>query len=598
MKPFMMVLALCPILSVIAFSTTIHVPADYPTIQEAIEAAVDGDTVLVAPGTYVENIDFIGKAISVMSSAGPDQTVIDGGNPQYPGLGAVVMFNNGETKDALLEGFTIYNGTGYTIPPGELAGGGIYCRNAWPTLSKNVVTENSADIGGGIYIKGEPLKHLVTQCVISKNQAEQGGGIYCNGTVPIIQYCKIEENSEGGGINLQVMPHDEGFVRSNIIKGNFNSNNGGGICSSGDVNFYNNVITDNQGAWGGGIFSLGGCLTNNIVTHNTALADDGQGGGMYIRWTNAIVDGNYIAFNQAGEEGGGLRMRGGWLTSNVICYNIAGTQTGSKAMGGGASLESNANFHEVSNCLIFKNHSYGRGGGIYTGPGFDIEITNFTLVGNTADSGTGICAGGWATVILTNSILWDSPKGEIQANEQPVITYCDIWGGWPGEGNIEEYPLFVDPAGDDFHLLFKSPCKDAGTNSGAKNPEDHEGDPRIAYGTVDMGADEFYTHLYYKGQASPGRPVQFKLVDLPGSTPVGLYLGFGILDPPMPTAWGYFYIQPPWFMWPMTSIPANGVQVKSAKIPLTPPAPYDIFMQALIGTEPDSLTNLEILEVR
>ena len=85
---------------------------------------------------------------------------------------------------------------------------------------------------------------------------------------------------------------------------------------------------------------------------------------------------------------------------------------------------------------------------------------------------------------------------------------------------------------------------------------------------------------------------------MPATSPVGLYLGFGILDPPLPTAWGYFYIQPPWFMWPMTSMPSNGVKVLSAKIPLTPPAPYDIPMQALIGLAPDSLTNLEVLEVR
>jgi predicted outer membrane repeat protein len=597
MKPLISILALGICMPALALSGTLNVPAKYPTIQEAIEAAVNGDTVLVAPGTYVENIDFIGKAISVISSDGPAQTVIDGGNPQYPGLGAVVMFNNGENKDTLLEGFTIRNGTGYTIPPGKRAGGGIYGYNTGPTLSNNVVTENTADIGGGIYLKGLYDEHLITQCVISKNHAAQGGGIYCELTVPTIQFCKIEENMSGG-IELSMPYLIHGKVRDNIIKGNFNSDNGGGIYSLGQIHFDNNVIIENCGKSGGGVFTHGGRLTNNVITHNTAFDAAGQGGGLYAEWTETVVDGNYIAFNQAGHEGGGLFMKGGSLTSNVICYNVAGTVQEPVAKGGGASLKSYFNFHEISNCLVYNNHSFGRGGGIYVGSGFDIEINNFTLVGNTANSGTGICAGGWATVILTNSILWDSPKGEIQVNENPVITYCDIWGGWPGEGNIEEYPLFVDPAGDDYHLLFNSPCRDAGSNASAVSPEDHEGDPRIAYGNVDMGADEFYTHLYYKGQASPGRPVQFKLVGLPATSPVSLYLGLGILDPPLPTAWGNFYIQPPWFSWIMSPMPSNGVKVLTAKIPLTPPAPYDIPMQALIGLEPDSLTNLEVLEVR
>ena len=58
-------------------AATIYVPDDYPTIQGAINAAVDFDTIIVRPGTYVENIDFAGKAITVKSEDGPDVTVID-----------------------------------------------------------------------------------------------------------------------------------------------------------------------------------------------------------------------------------------------------------------------------------------------------------------------------------------------------------------------------------------------------------------------------------------------------------------------------------------------------------------------------------------
>jgi len=79
-----------------AQGATINVPGDQPTIQDGINAAVNGDTVLVAPGTYVENIDFLGKAITVMSKLGPEGTIIDGGNPTYPDYGSCVLFDKGE----------------------------------------------------------------------------------------------------------------------------------------------------------------------------------------------------------------------------------------------------------------------------------------------------------------------------------------------------------------------------------------------------------------------------------------------------------------------------------------------------------------------
>ncbi|MHC4946499.1 MAG: hypothetical protein ACYTG7_26100, partial [Planctomycetota bacterium] len=90
-----------------AQAETLHVPADYPTIQAGIDAAVDGDTVLVAPGTYVEKIDFVGKTITVISESAFDETVIDGAMK-----GSVVTFKSGEGKDTVLEGFTIKNGDG------------------------------------------------------------------------------------------------------------------------------------------------------------------------------------------------------------------------------------------------------------------------------------------------------------------------------------------------------------------------------------------------------------------------------------------------------------------------------------------------------
>jgi hypothetical protein len=75
-------------------------------------------------------------------------------------------------------------------------------------------------------------------------------------------------------------------------------------------------------------------------------------------------------------------------------------------------------------------------------------------------------------------------------------------------------------------------------------------------------------------------------------------MGADVLEPPLPTVWGYFHLQSPWLLIPLVPIPANGVLVLPATIPASPSAPYDLPMQALIGLQPDSLTNLFVLEVR
>jgi hypothetical protein len=93
-------------------AVTPHLPGDYPTIQQAIDAAAPGDKVLVDPGTYVENIDFLGKAITVKANGNPGTVVIDGGMPIDPDRGSVVTFKKYEGPDSVLEGFILTHGTG------------------------------------------------------------------------------------------------------------------------------------------------------------------------------------------------------------------------------------------------------------------------------------------------------------------------------------------------------------------------------------------------------------------------------------------------------------------------------------------------------
>ena len=168
-----------------------------------------------------------------------------------------------------------------------------------------------------------------------------------------------------------------------------------------------------------------------------------------------------------------------------------------------------------------------------------------------------------------------------------------IWGS----GMIDADPLFVNAVSGDLHLTHTSPCKDTGDNTAITELYDFESDPRIAYSTVDMGADEFFTHMYCTGDAIVGGTVEAKFVGVPGTTPVGWYIGAGILDPPLLSMWGDWYLKFPIFgpmdLGSITS--PEGVLIIPGTIPSSPPPPYSIPMQALIGAE---LTNLSVLEIK
>ncbi len=549
-----------------AKGTTIYVPDDHPTIQDAVNASSNWDTIVVRPGTYVENVHFLGKIIKLVSEMGPERTVIDGSRPINPYCGSVIIFERGETRDSVVEGFCIANGSGYFRCSTLSQGGGIYCYNdSSPTIRGNIIRGNRADSGGGIY-SGWDCSPLITDNTIVWNEATVlgGGGIYCGGDSSIIRNNLIENNSVPDG-------------------------DGGGLTFYGlDVKVSNNIIRNNSALRGGGVYCSGktdSIVENNLISNNTAV----YGGGLYCRSNSSSnVTSNIINGNEATLSGGGLCCEGEAamiFSNNMIFGNFAESEGGGMNIYGGPLFINNT---------IVGNRAIDYGGGIRCENG-PTEMVNTVLWGNDADEGPEISIGCWNSYNGKLTIHFsDVQGGESAAHVEPggVLEY--------GHGNIEAYPMFVEPVSCDLHLTANSPCRDAGFGQLADlPPSDFEGDPRISGGYVDMGADEFYPHLYCRGDVTPGGMIELRVIG-PSGIFASLALGAAVRDPPWTTQYGDLHLRLPIRNFPLGVIPSDGV----VRFPAAVPGfwqPGDIKpMQALVGrlVNPAAmLTNLLILEV-
>ena len=260
--------------AIFTYGNIIKVPEDQPTIQQAINTSVDGDTVVVYPGTYYENIFFRGKEIVLTSRFYETgdlsfiaSTIINGSQPADPDTASCVLIIDAEDSTTVLQGFTITGGKG----------------TAWKD-------EHSA----GTY--------------------REGGGIFTAFASPVIQYNLIINN--------------EAINRTGLA-----SAGGGGIRSGdGSPKILNNIIKDNKGRYGGGIV-LNWCnptIRNNVVVGNSGGEDYG-GGGI---WLNKglgglrIIENNTIINNHSSSDGGGILMYNGTtaiIRNNIIFDNTANT---------------------------------------------------------------------------------------------------------------------------------------------------------------------------------------------------------------------------------------------------------------------------------
>jgi hypothetical protein len=279
-------LFLCFVLVLNLSAVVIGIPDDYPTIGEGINSATDGDTILVQPGVYEENIDFEGKNITIGSlflttqdTTYISQTIIDGGQN-----GSVVTFATGETSSAVLTGFTLTNGSGSYILSGtgpSYKGGGIICVNANPTLSYLYIDSNSAaDYGGGLFFANAEVN--MSHLKITDNSSYNGGGIYASDDSNLfIVNCEINDNesaNHGGGIHLNA---SDAMLDSVVLNGNIAHSGGALYSSESYVDLGNSIMSANEVTGSGGaifILESGIYLSESSMFNNTAAI---EGGGIY-----------------------------------------------------------------------------------------------------------------------------------------------------------------------------------------------------------------------------------------------------------------------------------------------------------------------------
>jgi len=420
-----------------------HGSYDYEAIQEAIDAAVDGDTVIVLPNTctpesrYYESIDFLGKEITVQSVFPEDPelvaaTVIDGSLSDL----SVVTMTSGETEYSILAGLTITGGSGTLVS--ELysdahAGGGVLVLDSSTTIRHCRIIANSAAHGGGIAAFRAVLQ--ITDSIISSNLVQREGSMF------------------GFGPGLLLQDASVIMARSKVIS--------------------NETFFDSEG---GSPYAWAASTPGMMLRASQP--------GMQAEVNNCEFRDNYVTDVT---EPGGYTAAGGAIEASAY------------ASSEGASLQL-----AVNNSLIANNRSGAAAGLMLAGEGLTSEIRGCTIAGNIADfTGTVMWYEPESTATVTNSIIYGNVPADVGPdNSGPLMeaivdySYSDVETSdgsvVEGPGNVNLDPVFVDWETGDYHLARDSSLIEAGDPDFVSLPgeTDIDGDPRLICQVIDMGSDE------------------------------------------------------------------------------------------------------------
>ncbi len=446
--------------------------------------------------SYSNSPDIVGNTVTGNSATG-----IFVSSP----LGRLVVQNNivsgngrGIWLDSILngvvEGNTIVSNTVGSSQPG----GGIMARWATLTIRANVIRGNESDRGGGLYLGGSN-NTIIQNNLIESNRAT------------------VSYDSEGGGMYLNVGQDGSVSLLGNTVTSNTANSTGGGAYVIGgtaeNILVQGNVLSDNSGDRGGGLYVNTGTVSGNSFTGNTARL----GGGLYANpWQSLTLTRNLFRDNQANENGGGVNIYAG------PPVRMEGNRfIGNRANGSGGGLYS---FYQapslkghiyLTNTLVVEN-SAAHGSGLYIyGGSAALKHTTLANNGGGSSDGVGLYVQPFSvvSVTLTNTIVASQTVG-VYTDGGDVSLTATLWGGgawdngedWGGGGNILtgtlNYwgdPLFVNPAGGDYHIAANSPARDKGVDAGAHDDVDGETRPHPDTDIPDLGADEYHLddkHIY------------------------------------------------------------------------------------------------------
>lgn len=427
MKKFTFCL-LAVILAGVIHARVLHVPSVYPTIQQAIEASVPGDTVLVAEGLYYGQVNFLGKKPLLVTShylLDADSThiyntILDGNHLTDLNDASVVKFVNGEDTTSILQGFTIRNGKGTLVDDGGLLvryGGGIIITDCGAKISHCIIKDNhlnntflgNSDIvtGAGIGTKWQAVEPwvVVEYCTIISNSStcnsvEASGGGMCICSNARISHNTIKENTCTGQSNCNAVAggffvaaettfgnHITAMVEYNLIANNKSTaqsgvaNSGGMLLQTTDGWFTNNQILGNeivtQGTSGGGAAGLyiyypreGFLVSDNTFIGNSCIL---FGGAMVVETIEndpnmypVMIEDNYFIQNES-NFGGALYA----ANNPLMVQNNVFSQNHSNYIGGAINYYINTVTNLEHKIILVNNSFYGNtasssGGAIFT----------------------------------------------------------------------------------------------------------------------------------------------------------------------------------------------------------------------------------------
>ncbi len=392
----------------------------YSDIQEALDDASDGGTVLICAGTYPENLEISNKELLIVGVEGADVTTVTGGANGSP------VLRLSQNAEVVIMGLTF---TGGEVTEN---GGGILCSGSDLDLVDSSVTGNSAGVNGGGIAANNCDVEISGSTISSNTTLQYGGGLYLTDTKGSIEESIIADNTalEGGGLFLYDGNTD---LLNNTISGNLATTEdeeawgpgggGGGLWVYTNATISGNTISGNTSQYhGAGAYFYYGSpdVIDNVVEGNVTWED---GAGVYFNQPAApLIQGNTIQGNEAYDDAGGLRIYRGYdavVLENSSLTNVAGDDGGGAKMshsehtfqdnyvagnitddaGGGLELDNDSSHTEGN---TFEGNTAGRGGGVHNWrTEAPFEFVNNQFIDNVAED----CGGG---IQFDNNPYWVS----------------------------------------------------------------------------------------------------------------------------------------------------------------------------------------------